>query len=651
LNNAAAIEATIAALGDDAPLIGDGRRGPPDRREVSARWLSGTFLTGLTSCLLMGVAIFVALEGRQQLATPPEIARVDRTGDDVTGEEAKMVRLAPPPAIARASDRKRMEVSTLTRSGDKDIVRMMPFMRVTMALAAGYQPNRKYPPFDPSAVAADNVPDAEVDAPATTLVVGYKVESDVSLKTVDFPADSAAFDESARLSAAEVEEVVRTTAADLSDGAIQVAALHYVDPQRFGTDLGPGGLAENLAARILHENVSVTERTRGDADRPSFAEDVIPVRATRAIGDILDESGYRDAGAGRFAEAIAKTQGSDQIVAGSVLRLGVVAGDSEDRVVRASLYQSGAHLWTIAIDDSDQIVFLNDEPERNPAVASAFDDQPPPLRVRGDLPSVYDGIYRAAYSYGMTPDMTKQMVRMFAADVDYQARISPTDRIEAFFSHPDDTGNATADSELLYVQATFSGTTRNFYRFRMKDGSTDFFDENGRSSRQFMLRKAVPAGVFRSGFGMRRHPILGYYRMHTGIDWSAPTGTPIIAVASGVVEKAGWSGGYGKQTIIRHTNGYETSYSHQSRIAGGVVPGARVRQGQIIGYVGTTGLSTGAHLHFELIVNGTKVDPMRVRLPTGKVLKGPDLEAFKRERERIDALLGEGVQKVADARS
>ncbi|RVD35030.1 M23 family metallopeptidase, partial [Mesorhizobium sp. M8A.F.Ca.ET.023.02.2.1] len=147
--------------------------------------------------------------------------------------------------------------------------------------------------------------------------------------------------------------------------------------------------------------------------------------------------------------------------------------------------------------------------------------------------------------------------------------------------------------------------------------------------------------------------ILGYVRMHTGTDWAAPIGTPIIAAGNGVIEKAGWAGGYGKQIIIRHANGYETSYNHQSAFAKGIAEGVRVRQGQVIGYLGQTGLSTGPHLHYELIVNGTKVDSMRVRLPVGKVLKGDDLVAFKRERERIDDLLKQedgNSLKVASAK-
>jgi murein DD-endopeptidase MepM/ murein hydrolase activator NlpD len=156
----------------------------------------------------------------------------------------------------------------------------------------------------------------------------------------------------------------------------------------------------------------------------------------------------------------------------------------------------------------------------------------------------------------------------------------------------------------------------------------------------------VPNGVFTSGFGMRRHPILGFARMHTGVDWAAPRGTPIIATGNGVVEKAGWdSGGFGNQTLIRHANGYVSSYNHQSAIAKGIVPGAKVVQGQVIGFIGSTGMATGAHLHYELVVNGTKVDPLRIRLPGGKTLDGDALAKFEEERKRVDTLLSDEKSK------
>ena len=189
-------------------------------------------------------------------------------------------------------------------------------------------------------------------------------------------------------------------------------------------------------------------------------------------------------------------------------------------------------------------------------------------------------------------------------------------------------------------KASFGGALHTFYRFRSSDGVVDYYDGEGRSARQFLLRNPVPNGVFRSPFGKRKHPILGYVRMHWGVDWAAPRGTPIIAPGNGVVTKAGWASGYGKQTVIRHANGYETSYSHQSKFAKGIREGTRVRQGQVIGYIGTTGLSTGPHLHYEMKVNGNRVDPMRVRLPKGRVLAGEELQAFASERDRINALLG-----------
>lgn len=634
-------DATIAELGNEPPLIADGRSGPPDRREVSARWLSGTFLTGVTSSVLMGVALFAALDGREQLATPPEIAELVMPGNKgETGEQAKTDRVAPPRQITRAKDRRRMELSTVSRVGDRDVIRTMPFVQIKMALAASHSTSRNYPPFDPLSVFAEDGATAAQQAATTGTLYGAKVESEMSLKTVDFPLETAAFDEQSALSADEVETVVRNTSAILTDGDVQVAALHYVDPQRFGESLTSQALAASYGVKIVQENVSVTPRSSGDQAGPAFAEEIIPFTTPRNIAEALAESGYTGPDATGMAEAIAKLLNADTLKEGTVLRVGLEVNGDIARVVRTSVYNRSQHLVTIALDDREQYVPAS-EPEPNPEIMTAFDDSPPPVRVRGDLPSVYDAVYRAAYSYGMSKTMTRQLVKLLASDVDYQARINPADRIEVFFSQPDDNDEVSEDSELLYVSATFSGSTRTLYRFQMEDGAVDYFDKDGRSAEQFLLRNPVPNGSFRSGFGARRHPILGYTKMHTGVDWAAPRGTPIIASGNGTVEKAGWAGGYGRQTIIRHANGYETSYNHQSAIAKGVVPGARIRQGQVIGYVGSTGLATGDHLHYELMVNGRKVDPMRVRLPVGRVLKGGDLEAYKRERERIDELLKE----------
>ncbi|HEY4191003.1 MAG TPA: M23 family metallopeptidase [Mesorhizobium sp.] len=628
----------IAELGNQPPLIADGRSGPPDRREVSARWLSGTFLTGLTSSVLMGVALVAALDGRQQLATPPEIAElISLAKGGEAGEGAKTLRLVPLRQIARAKDRRRMEISMVTKVGDRDVIHTVPFVQIKMNLAAGHTTTRPYPAFDPMQVFGDDTP----DQPASPVlgsgqIYGAKVESEMSLKTVDYPIATAAFDERNDLSANEVEKVVREAGADLDDGAIHVAALHYVDPQRFGDQLAQS-MAGSYGVKIVPENVSVSPRADAEDHAVSFAEEIIPFTKDYGIADAFADSGYTGEDATGMADAIGKLLNAPALKAGTVLRVGLEVRGETAKVVRTSVYDKTQHIVTIALDDHGQYVPAK-EPEANPELLTAFDGSAP-VTARGNLPNIYDGIYRAAYSYGMSKTMTKRLVKLLASDVDFQSRLAPSDRIEVLFSQPDGDDQASDDSELLYVSSTFGGQTRTLYRFQMQDGDADYFDQDGRSAEQFLLRNPLPAGRFRSGFGARKHPILGYVRMHTGVDWAAPIGTPIIAAGNGVIEKVGWAGGYGKQIMIRHANGYETSYNHQSAFANGIKAGMHVRQGQVIGYLGQTGLATGPHLHYELIVNGTKVDPMRVRLPVGKALKGDDLVAFKRERERIDDLL------------
>lgn len=627
----------VAELGNEEPLSAGGRAGPPDKRQISARWLSGTFLTGLTSSLLMGFALYAALDGRQQLAIPPEIAASDngRPGSPGSDKASRIAIIAP---VTKSTDRRRMEVSTLTREGERDVVRMKPFMHVKMALAAGHTTSKSYPRFDPFSVFASSK-DKDASEEPSGQIYGAKVESEVSLSTIAFPVNARTFDIASELSMTEVEEVVRTTGSILTDGDVKVAALHYVDPERFGTDALTDALSGNFGVRIVPENVTVAARSPVDADQaPVFNEELIPFRENRKIATAFAEAGFDGPTTDGMSEALQKILSAKSLKAGHFVRLGTETLGEETKIVRASVYNSKDHLVTIAVDDDGQYVAA-DEPELNPAVASIFDKTPRPVRVRGELPSVYDGIYRAAYSYGLNEGMASRLVKLLASDVDFQSRLNPADQIELVFSNPDDDDSATEESDILALHTNFNGVKRSFYRFRSKEGAVDYFDENGRSARQFLLRNPVPTGTFRSGFGGRRHPILGYVKMHTGVDWSAPPGTPIIASGSGTVEKAGWTGGYGKQTVIRHANGYETSYSHQSQIAQGVVPGARVRQGQVIGYVGSTGLSTGPHLHYELVVNGNKVDPMRVRLPTGKILKGEEFAEFMRERSRVDQLM------------
>ena len=369
-------------------------------------------------------------------------------------------------------------------------------------------------------------------------------------------------------------------------------------------------------------------------------------RIGAAICEALAEAGIQSDSAKNSSEALATLLQGDKLKEGQKLRISAFVTDDTTDIRRLSLYNGVTHFASVAVDDNKQYVPAN-EPE---TITMTLDDDAEPVRTRvsaGKLPSIYDAIYRASFAYGLNDTMAKKLIQMLAADLDLRSPVGSRDKIELLFSNPDGTKGSTDESVILMASTNFGGQARKYYRFQGNDGAVDFYDDDGKSAKQFLLRNPVPNGTFRSGFGMRRHPILGYVRLHAGTDWAAPRGTPIIASGNGIVEKAGWSGAYGNQTIIKHANGYESSYSHQTSIARGVVPGAKVRQGQVIGTVGSTGLSTGPHLHYELIVNGTKVDSMRVRLPGGKALANSELRKFEAARDDINRLLATENKAVA----
>ncbi len=265
---------------------------------------------------------------------------------------------------------------------------------------------------------------------------------------------------------------------------------------------------------------------------------------------------------------------------------------------------------------------------------------------------LYQSIYETAMRNKVPAAVIEDMVRIYSYDVDFQRKVQPGNSFDVFFAGEDEGATITEKTEVLFASLTVGGETKKYYRFQTPDNSVvDYYDETGKSAKKFLVRKPVNNAIMRSGFGGRRHPILGYTKMHTGVDWATPYGTPIFASGNGVVEKVGWEGGYGKYVRLKHNNGYETAYGHMSAFAKGMEPGKRVRQGQVIGFVGSTGMSTGAHVHYEILVNGRFVDPMRVKLPRGRSLEGPLMASFEKERDRLDTQMNNrgSAARVSDA--
>jgi murein DD-endopeptidase MepM/ murein hydrolase activator NlpD len=280
--------------------------------------------------------------------------------------------------------------------------------------------------------------------------------------------------------------------------------------------------------------------------------------------------------------------------------------------------------------------FVASTPDRRVAGAAPDDDDQP------QAASLYVSLHHTAQSQDIPPDVILQILRIHAYETDFRQRLRAGDGYEHFFEvKEEDKGVEGSLGELLSTAVTAGGETRKFYRFRTPDGVVDYYDEQGNTSRKFLMRRPVRHEEVRltSGFGVRRHPILLVPKMHTGVDWSCPVGTPIMAAGGGVIEDVGHKGEYGNYVRIRHPNGYKTAYGHMSRFAAGVSEGVKVRQGQIIGYVGQTGMASGPHVHFEVLVNNSYVDPMSIQVPRERQLAGKQLADFHKERARIDELM------------
>ena len=269
------------------------------------------------------------------------------------------------------------------------------------------------------------------------------------------------------------------------------------------------------------------------------------------------------------------------------------------------------------------------------------------LEHRDDFASakIESSLYEAALDAGMPIDVLISLVRVFSFDVDFQRDVQAGDRFEVMYdTYEDELGNRVRNGDIQYAAMTLSGKKVAFYRYTPASGITDYFDLKGRSVRKTLMRTPIDGARLSSGFGARKHPILGYTKMHKGVDFAARTGTPIMAAGDGVVEMAGRNGGYGNYIRLRHNNSIKTAYAHMSKFAKGMGKGKRVKQGDIIGYVGTTGRSTGPHLHYEVLVDNRQRNPMGVELPVGEELKGKELDKFKRFLPAID-------QRVAMLRS
>ena len=253
---------------------------------------------------------------------------------------------------------------------------------------------------------------------------------------------------------------------------------------------------------------------------------------------------------------------------------------------------------------------------------------------------IKNNLYSSAINSGIEPNIIVEFARIFGFEVDFQRDIRKGDWFEILYERFKDDNNKVKDTgKIIYASMYVNGDEINLYNFKDSENDIGFYDIKGKSIVKSLMKTPINGARLSSSYGMRKHPILGYNKMHRGTDFAAPSGTPIIASGSGTVTRARWCGGGGNCVKIKHNSTYETIYAHMKNFARGIKEGRKVKQGQIIGYVGSTGMSTGPHLHYEVVVNGKKVNSQKLKLPSGKILKGKSREEFELARIKIDLRL------------
>jgi murein DD-endopeptidase MepM/ murein hydrolase activator NlpD len=631
-------------LGREQPIdLGEKRLDHHERRRMSTRWLIGSALTGLCGVALVGSALYLDLDRESNFAEAPEWAAAPHIEDSKESavNPGKGDRLVRPVDIVAA--KQTFRAATTIKIGDKEVVKPRVFTHVstTLTLAStGFAGD--VPEFNPLKLTSGST-----DGPDQTPDYGaVQDDAEVAFKTRDLTNDDDS-QISDGLSAAEVKaQVVESLRAySAAKNALPIPPqLLLMRTSRAGLD-PVGGLAyaaagnvgasapfASIDVRMVPENVTNAARSAAGEDSAS-SERLVVLRHGETLESVLQANGVARGDIDKITAAFGGKKGESPVAEGqkAILTFADVDGASQPRKIgRISVYSDEQLKATIAANDAGDFVAVS---RPQPTAASKPNDD-----NEGSL-SLYESFYQTVLKQGVPRPVIDEMAKVFANDVDFQRRVNAGDSVDAFYSEADEIDSRP---ELLFASIMTRDQIFKYYRFQTPDDNlVDYYDENGRSVRKFLIRKPVAAGEITSPFGMRFHPIWHASIMHTGVDWADGAGTQILAAGNGVVIKAAPTAGYGRRVEIEHANGYVTTYSHLSGFARGIVEGAHVTQSQVIGYMGQSGTATGPNLHYEVIVNGHFVDPMAIKLARTREFDGKMLTVFRRERDRIDQLVAQ----------
>jgi murein DD-endopeptidase MepM/ murein hydrolase activator NlpD len=521
------------------------------------------------------------------------------------------------------------------RRGTRDYILNKPYARLVARLAPISKAEaQRIPPLNPFKLYANTTP---LDAAEPS----EDGQQDAVVKIVELLGGVIPSEDGQELSTEEVADVV---------SRVQTAAEEPAQLRPgFPPDAQGAGAGDALAsAKSVSEppppNTSVLAKSVLEEDPADdlAGREVRVIKAQRGdtLARILLRLGAETWQARAMTDAARNALSEGALLPGQEVHITLVPSvirANRMEPIRVSVFGEGHdHKVTVTRNAAGEFVASASPIDERALRAEVADDDQP------QASSLYASMHSTAERQGIPADVILQILKIHAYETDFRQRVRAGDGFEFFFDVKDEErGIEGSLGELLATAVTSAGETHRFYRFRTPDGVVDYFDEQGNTSRKFLMRRPVRGEDVRitSGFGVRRHPILQVPKMHTGVDWACAVGTPIMAAGSGVIEEVGRKGEYGNYIRIRHANGYKTAYGHMSRFASGVSDGVKVRQGQIIGYVGSTGLASGPHVHFEVLVNSSYVDPMSIQVPREHLLSGKQLADFQKERARIDDLM------------
>ncbi len=606
------------------------------------RWLVSTCLAAAVGAVSILVVVYGSTDTRESrggfLPALTEIGESSLSGRDLPiVRDSEGLKWATP-----KSDRLKVTSGAVTvrylvneqvkqRRLGREYIHAKPYARIVARLApvpAEYQ--AKVPPFNPLSLYATQTVNPGEDSESETTNQG-----NVSVNIIELLGGILPDEDRQELDDAEVAlhvEAAREaeTEAELIRAGAEAEAGRNADDMPLDADTAapnttvlvkPTQAEEDTLADLEGRETQVVRVGQGDTLRKILA---------RVGADSWQVRGMIEAARNIFPES--------SLVEGQEVRITLVPSlTRRDRKepARFSVFSGGHdHLVTVTRNAAGEFVASKSSTMAEEIANAALDDND-----RASTSSVYSSVFYAGLLQHLPEDVITKVMKVHASQTDFRRRLRPGDAIEFFFDMKDDAKADSPPGELLYTSITSGSETYRFYRFRTPDGVVDYYDEKGNNSKQFLMRRPVRGDVrLASGFGMRFHPLLNERRMHTGVDWATSPGTPILAAGTGVIEEAGRKGQYGNYVRIRHPNGYHTAYGHLLRFRKGIVAGAKVRQGEIIGYVGSTGLASGPHLHYEVLINSRFVDPLAIQVPRERELTGRQLAEFQKERQRIDEL-------------